>query len=266
MFKMRTAILGSAAALAIALPAGAQNYGYSDYDSYSYGQSGYNQSANSNAAYLNCERERRQRQQTAGVVGAIAGSLLGATIADDDDDNRYRNRHRGYNRYDRRDRYGRYDRYDRRGYGRHHRDNDGGDQIAGAVIGAIVGGVAGSALGGSGSDDCARRVQAQPTYQYGNRANPPSRVTYDNRYDPNAPNRGSYSNDTYNRTYSQDELYGGERTYRTSTTYSNGATTTGYNTGYQTQGYDSGECRIVYQGNRERTACNVGGDRWEFVD
>ncbi len=270
MFKMRTAILGSAAALAIALPAGAQNYGYTNnYDSYGYGQSGYQTN------YRDCETQRRSRQQTAGIVGAIAGGVLGAAIADnDDDDNRYR--HRGYRGYDRYDRYGRYNRHNRY-YRGHHRDNDSGDQIAGAVIGAVVGGVAGSALAGSG-DDCNRQVYGnQPNPRYGN-ANvpPPTRQAYgydryDNRYDDGYDRYDNAT--TYNRTYSDDTLYGGNEntTYRTSTrTYtttspSYGATTSGYNAGY-TSGYDSGECRIVYQGNVERTACNVGGDRWEFVN
>ena len=251
MFKMRTAILGSAAALAIALPAGAQNYGYNNgYDSYGYGQSGYQN------AYDDCETQRRSRQQTAGIVGAIAGGVLGAAIADDDDDNRYRNR--GYRGYDR---YGRYHRGNRH-YRGHHRDNDSGDQIAGALIGAVVGGVAGSALAGSG-DDCNRQAYGtQPNPRYGN-ANvaPPTRQAYGHQ--------DYYDRNDYQRTYSRDELYGGENDYyRTGgTTYSTspsyGATTSGYNAGY-TSGYDSGECRTVYQGNVERTACNVGGDRWEF--
>ncbi|MEQ9314786.1 MAG: hypothetical protein RLN72_02980, partial [Henriciella sp.] len=76
-----------------------------------------------------------------------------------------------------------------------------------------------------------------------------------------------YSNNAYADVRPGEELYGD----RYDPGY--GATTSGYNSGYTT-GYDSGECRTVYRDryiNGERvsepaTACNVGGDRWEFVD
>jgi uncharacterized protein YcfJ len=252
MLKMRTAILGSAAALAMALPAGAQSYGYSNGSSYGYGQSGSYQNA-----YTNCEQERRQRQQTAGIVGAIAGGLLGVAIAGDDDDDRYRGRnYRGHDRYNRHGRYNRHNRYNRYNRG-HRRGNDGGDQIAGAVIGAAVGGLAGAAVGGSG-DDCNQRAYGDQNQAYRNQG----QVRYENDR--------HYDNTAYNRSYSSNELYGGEQAYSYQTSSpsygaTTGATTTGYNAGY-TSGYDSGECRVVYQGTRERTACNVGGDRWEFVN
>ncbi|MGB3625224.1 MAG: hypothetical protein WA989_05340 [Henriciella sp.] len=261
---MRLGILGSAAALAMALPAGAQSYGYSNYDN-GYNDYGYQQPSYHNT---NCEAERRSNQGAGTVVGAIAGGLLGAAIAGNDDDDRHRRRGHRYSRgWDRG--YG----HGYRGRG-HHRGNDNGDQVAGAVIGAIVGGVAGNALASSASNCNTRAYAPSQNQRYGNmQVAPPTRQAYGNGWGNNNAQavtygqQSGYSNNGYADVRPGEELYGS----RYDPGY--GATTSGYNSGYTT-GYDSGECRTVYRDryvNGQRvsepaTACNVGGDRWEFVD
>ncbi len=262
MFRM--AILSSAAALAMSLPAAAQQYGYDGYGYDSYGTQ--NQGYYNNS---NCESERRSNQTAGGLVGAIAGGLLGAAIADDGDNNRRRG-HRGYSRgWD-------------RGYGHGHRrghrgGNDNGDQIAGALIGAVVGGVAGSAIAGSSSNCNTQAYNSGPNPRYGStNVAPPTRQAYGIGWNDDAqPVR--LQNGYYQGQYDQDvyDLRPGEELYGASTSYgaTTGATTTGYNAGY-TAPRDTGECRTVYREtyiNGQRvsepaTACNVGGDRWEFVD
>ena len=268
---IRMAILGSAAALSMSLPAAAQNYAYSGqgYDGYGYqGQGYYND---------NCDRERRNNQTAGTVVGAIAGGLLGAAIAGDgDDDKRYR---RGHHRYSRG-----WDRGYGHGYrGRHHRGgDDDGDQIAGALIGGVVGAVAGGAIGGSTSSGCNSQAYAGQQYnpRHGNMGVPaPTRQPYGQGWENSQPRPVTYGNDYDQGGYDVrqgEELYGGASSYndnpaRTDPHY--GATTQGYNAGYSAP-QDTGECRTVYRDfhiNGERvsepaTACNVGGDRWEFVE
>lgn len=269
MSTIRLGILGSAAALAMALPAGAQSYGYPNdyngYDDYGYDNYGYQQP---NYQNTNCDAQRRSNQGAGTIVGAIAGGLIGAAIADDDDDGHRRRGHRYSRGWDRG--YG----YGYRGRG-HHRDNDNGDQVAGAVIGAIVGGVAGNALASSATN-CNTRAYA-PGYdqRYGNtQVAPPTRQAYGsngwgntNTQPVTYGQQTGYSNNAYNDLRPGEELYGSQYDP------GYGATTSGYNSGYTT-GYDSGECRTVYRDryiNGQRvsepaTACNVGGDRWEFVD
>lgn len=271
MSVLRLGILGSAAALALSLPAAAQGYGYSDYDDSGYDDGYYSdygyQQPQPQAYYnSNCETQKRSNQTAGTVVGAIAGGLLGAAITDNDND---RHRHRGhrYSRgWDRGYGYG----YRGRGY---HRDNNN-DQMAGAVIGAIVGGVAGNAIAGSNTNCNTQRVYApqQRVNQYGNmQVAPPTRQAYG----PAWSNNGTAAQPVYGGSYGQNQAYdvrAGEELYGGSTSY--GATTTGYNAGYGSQGYDTGECRTVYRDtyvNGQRvsqpaTACNVGGDLWEFVD
>lgn len=263
---IRMAILGSAAALALSLPAAAQNYAYSGqgYDGYGYQGQGYYDG--------NCERERSSNQAAGSIVGAIAGGLIGAAIADDGDDNRYRRGHRGYKRG--------WHRGYRHGYRGH--DNDG-DQIAGALIGGVVGALAGGAIAGSASSDCTTRVyngpQGNPRYGNMNVA-PPTRQPYGQDWQDDARpvrlnqpgGQGEYG------LRPGEELYGGapqsnpawsDPHYGAET----GATVSGYNAGYSAP-RDTGECRTVYRDryiNGERvsepaTACNVGGDRWEFVE
>ena len=260
---IRMAIFGSAAALAFSLPAAAQSYAYSGqgYDGYGYQGQGYYNG--------NCEQERSNNKAAGTIVGAIAGGLIGAAIADDGDD---RHRYRGH-RYKRN-----YHRGYRHGY-RHHRDNDG-DQVAGALIGGVVGAIAGNAIAGSASsNDCVNRVynnapQANPRYGGMNVA-PPTRQAYSNDWRNDAqPVRLNQPQGGYGEYGLRDgeELYGGNYAdphYGAET----GATVTGYNTGY-TAPRDTGECRTVYRDryiNGQRvsepaTACNVGGDRWEFVE
>ena len=269
MSALRLGILGTAAALALSLPAAAQGYGYSDYDDYGYDDYGYDDYAYQpqQPAYYNrnCEAAKRQNQTAGGLVGAVAGGLIGAAIADDGDNHHRHRRHRYSRGWDRG--YG----YGYRGH-RGHRGNDN-DQLAGAVIGAIVGGVAGSAIAGSGTDCNTQRVYApqQRVNQYGNmQVAPPTRQATGPGWSNNAAARPVYSG-----TYSQNQAYdvrAGEELYGGSPSY--GATTTGYNAGYGSAGYDTGECRTVYrdryvngrQVSEPATACNVGGDRWEFVD
>ncbi|WP_084398122.1 glycine zipper 2TM domain-containing protein [Henriciella aquimarina] len=269
---IRMAILGSAAALAMSLPAAAQQYGYDGYDyddGYGYDSYGYQDQAYANAN-ANCDRDRRSNQTAGTVVGAIAGGLLGAAIADDGDKH-HRKRHHRYSRgWDRG--YG----YGYRGH-RRHRDNDG-DKVAGALIGGVVGAMAGNALAGSMSNCNTTRAYGPDTRQrYGNmNVSPPTRQPYGNAWNENRPRSASYGN-----SYQGDvdlrpgeELYGGSP--QSNPAWSNpeyGATTQGYNAGYSAP-QDTGECRTVYRDryvNGQRvsepaTACNVGGDRWEFVD
>lgn len=269
---IRMAIISSAAALALIQPAGAQQYGYSSgygYDDYGYQSQTY--------ARSNCDRERRSNQTGGAIVGAIAGGLLGAAIADDGDKDRYHRRHRGY-----------YRGWDRGYYGyrghRRHKDNDG-DKVAGALVGALVGGVAGSALAGSATDCAPRQAYgpSNPTQRYGNmNVSPPTRQAYGSGWNDNQPVRvgtvyqDGYSPYGYNQNAYADvrpgeELYGGPAY----TDPSYGATTQGFNSGYNSGlPQDTGECRTVYRdryvgGERvsePATACNVGGDRWEFVE
>lgn len=261
---IRMAILGSAAALTLSLPAAAQQYGHSGYGYNGYGQQtqGYYDA--------NCERERRANQTAGGLFGAVAGGLLGAALADGDDDNRYRRGHHRYSRYGRGYHRG-YGRGYHRGYGRrHYRDNDDGNKAAGAIAGALIGGVAGSALAGS-STNCNRQAyDRQDNYRYGGSNVPaPTRQPYGNAWENNNARRV-----TYNNSYSQDayDLRPGEELYgaspQSNPAWNNpeyGATTQGYNAGYSAP-QDTGECRTVYRGNQPATACNVGGDRWEFVN
>lgn len=261
MFRM--AILGSAAALAMSLPAAAQQYGYDDYGYDSYGAQ--NQGYYNNS---NCESERRSNQTAGGLVGAIAGGLLGAAIADDGDKHRSR---RGHHRYSRG-----WDRGYGHNYRRGHRGGkDNGDQLAGAVIGAVVGGVAGSALAGSSSNCNTQRYSSGPNPRYGStNVAPPTRQAYGNGWNNNARavpvqntyNQGGYDQGGYDLRPGE-QLYGGS-SYDNNPAWSDpsyGATTTGYNAGYSAP-RDTGECRTVYRGEQPATACNVGGDRWEFVD
>lgn len=259
---IRMAILGSAAALALSLPAAAQQYGYggySGYDSYGYQNQGYYND--------NCDTQRRNNQTAGTVVGAIAGGLLGAAIADDGDDDRYRGRgHHGYSRGW------------NRGYGHHYRGghhggDDDGDQIAGALIGGVVGALAGNAIGGSASTNCntTQAYAPQNNARYGNMGvAPPTRQAYGNGWSNNSPQPVTYGN-SYGQQGGVDlrpgeELYGGSAQANPAwSDPSYGATTTGYNAGYSAP-RDTGECRTVYRGEQPATACNVGGDRWEFVD
>lgn len=263
---IRMAILGSAAALAICLPAAAQSYGYSG-QGYGYQDRGYYND--------NCERQRRNNQTAGTVVGAIAGGLLGAAIADDDDDKRYR---RGHHRYSRG-----WNRGYRHGYrGRHHRGDNDGDQIAGALIGGVVGAVAGGAIGGSTAGDCNRQAYGGQQYnpRHGNMGVPaPTRQPYGQSWENDRPRPVTYGNDSYQGGYDVrqgEELYGGSASYNDNPAWNDphyGATTQGYNAGYSAP-QDTGECRTVYRDryiNGQRvsepaTACNVGGDRWEFVE
>ncbi|WP_300395983.1 glycine zipper 2TM domain-containing protein [Henriciella sp.] len=268
---IRMAILGSAAAFAMSLPAAAQTYAYSGqgYDGYGYQGQGYYNG--------NCERERRNNQTAGTVVGAIAGGLIGAAIADDGDD---KYRRRGHHRYSRG--------WDR-GYGygyrgrRHHRGNDDGDKIAGALIGGVVGAVAGNAIAGSSSNDCQTRVYSgqQTNPRYGNMGVPaPTRQPYGQGWQDNRSQPVTYDNgyDNYQGGYDVrdgEELYGGT-SYNSNPAWSDpeyGATATGYNAGYSAP-QNTGECRTVYRetyvngrrASEPATACNVGGDRWEFAD
>ena len=249
---IRMAILGSAAALTLSLPAAAQQYGQS-----AYGNNGYYQQQ-AGSSYAECERARRNKQTAGGLFGAVAGGLLGAALADGDDDDRYRRGRHGYSRYGRG-----YNRGYGRGYGRYHRDDDDGNQAAGAIAGALIGGVAGTALGGS-TTNCNRQAQVRQPYAYDNSRtyNQGRQVRYDNSYE-----REPYRRDTYNDDLRPgEELYGGSP--RANPAWNDpeyGATTRGYNAGYSAP-RDTGECRTVYRGDQPATACNVGGDRWEFVD
>ncbi|MEM5518446.1 hypothetical protein WNY37_15930 [Henriciella sp. AS95] len=261
MSNMKLGFIGSIAALAMAMPAAAQGYGYDNgYNSYNgYDNYDYQQPTRYNSG---CDAAKRSNQTAGGVLGAVAGGLIGAAIADDDDDNHRRRGHRYSRGWDRG--YG----YGYRGRG-HHRDNNN-DQLAGAVIGAIVGGVAGSAIGGSATNCNQARA---PRQVYNAPPQQPRQVYGGQQYG------GQYGYDnsqqvTYGtNNYGYDDGYNGEELYGSQYDPGYGATTTGYNAGY-TQGYDSGECRTVYRDryvNGQRvsepaTACNVGGDRWEFVD
>lgn len=255
MSSLKVGFVGSVAALAMALPASAQGYGYNGYNGYD--DYGYQQPTYHNSG---CEAARRSNQTAGGLLGAVAGGLIGAAIADDDDD---RHRHRGH----------RYSRGWDRGYGYgyrgrgHHRHKGNGDQVAGAVIGAIVGGVAGSAIGGSATNcnQAPRQVYNAPPQQ--------PRQVYGGQYGSQPYGYNNRQQATYGSTDYGYDGYGNEELYGSRYDPHYGATTTGYNAGY-TQSYDSGECRTVYRDryvNGQRvsepaTACNVGGDRWEFVD
>lgn len=264
---IRMACLGSATALAFSLPAAAQNYSYSGYgyDGYGYENQGYYQS--------NCDRERSSNQAAGTIVGAIAGGLIGAAIADDGDGRHHR---RGHHRYKRG--YG----YGYRGYGHGYRHNDDGDKVAGALIGGVVGAIAGNAIAGSASNDCVERVYNSPqgNARYGGMNVPaPTRQPYGQNWDNDAQpvrlNNGYGGQGEYGLRPGE-ELYGGGSSYNDNPAWSDpeyGATTQGYNAGYSAP-RDTGECRTVYRDryiNGERvsepaTACNVGGDRWEFVE
>lgn len=265
---IRIALLGTAA-LGLSFSAGAQSYPYSGYgyDGYGYqGQGYYN---------AECDTNRGQNQVAGAVVGGIAGALLGATISGNDNDN-YRRGHRYHRDYYR---------------GRGHRYDNDGDKAAGALVGGVLGAVAGSAIAGSASSsDCQTRVygnqpQANPRYG-GMDVAPPTRQPVGraweqpqyqqqqqyNQYDPyrdeepvriiRGTGQGEYG------LRQGEELYGGPPSPADNPAWSDphyGATTTGYNAGYSAP-RDTGECRTVYRGNQPATACNVGGDRWEFVD
>lgn len=171
---MRTALLstalGAAAIALIPAAASAQHYG-SSYGQY--GQGGYQ---------YDCDDNRAENAIIGGLLGAVAGGVIGASV-DDDDDDRYRGRHYRNSRYG-------YSRH--RGYDRHHRGNDN----SGTVAGAVIGGALGAAVGAStGKRECAPVHRGYNAgYQQGG---------YD-RYG----NAGYYSNDRY--AYERRDVYYGD--------------------------------------------------------
>ena len=128
---IRTLLALSTAALVLTPLAQADRYG--SYHDYGYQHSG---RTSSNGA---CERQREDDRMAGRVVGALAGGLLGAAIANNDDDHYRHRNYRGYR--------------GNHGYRRHHRRDDDGDQIAGAVIGGVLGAVVGGEIA-AGSADC----------------------------------------------------------------------------------------------------------------
>lgn len=133
---IRTALALGATALCLAPAVQAQSY-----NSYGYGHS-------PNASHIaHCKQIKNDKRVVGSLIGAVAGGVLGAAIADDGDDHHYHRRgyrgHRGY--------YGHRGHYRHRGYGYHHKDDDG-DQIAGALIGGVLGAVVGGELASSGTD------------------------------------------------------------------------------------------------------------------
>lgn len=148
---IRTALFASAAALCLAPMAQGQSY-----PSYGY-QDGYQVRQSSGGG---CERERDDNRVAGTIIGAVAGGLLGAAIADNDGGH-HGYRSRGYRGH--------------RGYGRHrghHRGGDG-DEIAGALIGGVLGAVVGGEIASSGTDCQTRNTR----YAYDNIA-PPTRQAF----------------------------------------------------------------------------------------
>jgi hypothetical protein len=134
-------------------------------------------------AAFGCEAAKRDQQTAGALLGAVAGGLLGAAIADDNG-NHAHHRHRRH--------HGHYRHY------RHHGPSSG-DQVAGAVIGGVLGAVIGSEVARSNVDCTPKwdhratppptRVAEGPawnaparTADYGN---PPRSVVYSN--EPPAP-------------------------------------------------------------------------------
>lgn len=142
---IRTTLFAGAAALCFAPMAQAQynsSYGYED---------GYQV----RQAAAGCERERDDNRVAGTIIGAVAGGLLGAAIADDDGGHR---RHRGY-----------------RGHRRHHgyNHNNNGDEVAGALIGGVLGAVVGGEIASSNTNCHTRSAR----YAYDNIA-PPTRQAF----------------------------------------------------------------------------------------
>ncbi len=141
------------------------------------------------SAQNNCERIKDEKALLGGVVGAVAGGVIGAAIADGDDHGRYRNRgYRGYRGY---------------GHRRHHHRGGDGDQVAGAVIGGVLGAVVGSSIGSS-STKCANTE----TYQYGDVASP-TRLPYGPAWNTNPDGSLKTQEVSQDYGYGQRPLYGG---------------------------------------------------------
>ncbi|MBR9835709.1 MAG: glycine zipper 2TM domain-containing protein [Alphaproteobacteria bacterium] len=174
---IRTMIVAGASALCLAPLAQA------DHDA-RYGYEGYN--VQYAAPSGNCARERDDNRMAGAVVGAVAGGLLGAAIADGDD--HYHRRGRGHYR---------------RHYYRRHSD---GDEVAGAVIGGILGAVVGSEIAADNTDCNPRAAR----YAYDNIA-PPTRQPFaqSGPYRTTAPQQPTYAPPPQASQPVNNELYGG---------------------------------------------------------
>ncbi len=101
-----------------------------------------------------CETRREDNQIAGALVGAVAGGIIGAALAhDDEDSSEYR-----HNRQYHHNRHYRHHRHHRRhsGYPGHHdyRHHSDGDEIIGAVIGGALGATIGASIA-SNTTDCA---------------------------------------------------------------------------------------------------------------
>ncbi len=145
----------------------------------------------------NCERIKDDQALVGGLIGAVAGGVLGAAIADDGDDYR----HRGYRGH-----------HGHRGY-RHHgyRHNNDGDEVAGALIGGVLGAVVGAGIASSGTDCTPAYSSYSPrveTYGYGDVPSP-TRLPYGPAWN-SQPNGAPSAPQPVNYGYGQQPLYGGE--------------------------------------------------------
>ncbi len=185
---IRTTLIASAAVLCFAPFAQADHnsrFGYDD---------GYQRQVTQRSS---CENEKDNNRLVGGLIGAVAGGVLGVALTNDNDDD-----YRGRNNYGRRG-YGRHRGYGHHGYGRRRGNDD--DEIAGALIGGVLGAVIGSEIAGS-STDCHTTGNR---YNYTNVA-PPTRQAFAPSRVYSASAGPSYSN-TAPATYPAQEqpLYGG---------------------------------------------------------
>ena len=153
---MRVCLTAAVLGLGLIGTATAQSYGYDDYGYYN---------QNYRAPVDRCAKQTKDKRTNGAVVGGLIGALAGGVIGnniDDDNDHRYRRGYRGHR--------GHY------GYGRHHRNNDNSDNVAaGVIIGGLLGAVAGSEVGRQNSDCQPYHDSIHRNYQYAPGVAPPSR-------------------------------------------------------------------------------------------
>jgi len=127
-------LLSSAAALLLTAPLASADHGQNRPAYSSHSASGPMQT---------CDRIRQDRQLAGGLIGAVAGGLIGVALAEDSKPSHYHPR--SY-----RHRHGSYRHYGRYGHGyRSHRESD---EIAGAVIGGALGAAIGAGIAGQGQN------------------------------------------------------------------------------------------------------------------
>lgn len=230
---IRIALLAGATALCVAPMAQADHTRYGN----SYGN--YHQSAPV-SVNRGCERQKNDNRLAGSLIGAVAGGALGVAIADDDDHYRGRRGYRGYRGY-----------RGHRGY-RHH--NNGGDELAGALIGGVLGAVVGGEIAASSTDCKTTRV-----YEYSGDPYAPTRSPVGPQWEPQhqpsttrvysttpQPTRTVTTRTVSGHTHGNDDLYGGP--VRTTTYPSQPTTTTTYPS-QPTQVYNA-ECRTVQRETR----------------